>query len=99
MSYPRLNVISLPSQTILLGIPLPQANNFYMDFTEGNNSAILNKTAFIDGTPYVFADGSSRILTVDPKGTAATNTAAPISSGTYTDWLWLFDKSQTSIIK
>ncbi len=95
ITYPRLNVIGQPSQTILLGVPLPQANNFYMDFTEGNNSQILNKTAFGDGTPYVFADGSSRTLAVVAK---EINTAEPKSSGAYTDWLWLFDKSQTSII-
>ena len=95
VSFPRLNVIGLPSQTILLGVPLPQAANYYMDFTEGNNSQILNKAAFVDGTPYVFADGSARTLTVLA---TANNVAAPVSSGTYTDWLWLFDKSQTGII-
>lgn len=94
-AFPRLNVIGLPSQTILLGVPLPQADNYYMDFTEGNNSEILNKNAFADGTPYVFADGSARSLSVDKK---ANNSAAPISSGTYTDWLWLFDKARTEII-
>ena len=91
-----MNIIQYPSQTILLGVPLPQANNFYMDFTEQNNSQILNKTAFGDGTPYVFADGSARNLTVDPK---ADNKAQPVSSGTYTDWLWLFDKNRTDIIQ
>ena len=101
VSYPRLNVIGYPSQTILLGVPLPQANNFYMDFTEGNNSDILNKTAFSDGTPYVFADGSARTLSVDPAvvGNKALNKAAPVSSASYTDWLWLFDKNSTDIIQ
>ncbi len=103
ISYPRLNVISQPSQTILLGIPQPMRNNFYMDFTEKNNSTILNKTAFADGTPYVFADGSARTLAVMTAAQAAqpnaSNKAEPISSGTYTDWLWLFDKSRTEIIQ
>ena len=95
IDLPRLNTISQPTKTILLGVPLPQANNFYMDFDEHNESQVLNKTAFIDGTPYVFCDGSARVLTVDPK---VDNTAEPASSGTYTDWLWLFDKSNTGKI-
>ncbi len=103
ITYPRLNVIGQPSQTILLGVPLPKANNFYMDFTEQNNSMILNKTAFLDGTPYIFADGSARTLTVMTAAQAAqpnaSNTKEPISSGVYTDWLWLFDKTRTDIIQ
>ncbi len=101
VAYPRLNVINQPQKTILLGVPLPQANNFYMDFTEKNNNDILNKTAFVDGTPYVFADGSSRVLTVDPKYSRdpTFNKTEPVSSATYADWLWLFDKSRTDIIQ
>ena len=101
VSYPRLNVVGQPQKTILLGIPLPQANNFYMDFTEKNNSDILNKAAFADGTPYVFADGSARVLAVDPKygRDPDFNKAEPVSSATYSDWLWLFDKSRTEIIQ
>lgn len=93
---PRLNILAQPSQTILLGVPVPQANNFYMDFAEKNEAAVLNKAAFADGTPYVFCDGSVRILAVDPK---ADNKLPPVSSKTYTDWLWLFDKSQIATMQ
>ena len=93
---PRLNIIQRPVQTILLGIPLPQKNNYYMDFAEGNNKDVLNLAAFGDGTPYIFCDGSARVLQVDPK---VDNKAEPASSGTYTDWLWLFDKSAVGNIQ
>ena len=95
-SFPRLNGITALNSTILLGIPLPQANNFYMDFAEQNNSQVLNKAAFADGTPYVFCDGSVRTLKVVAK---ADNTKQPPDSGTYTDWLWLFNKDRADVIQ
>ena len=95
-SFPRLNSLSQLTNTILLGIPLPRANNYYMDFAEQNNSMILNKTAFSDGTPYVFCDGSVRTLKVVAK---VDNTKEPPDSGTYTDWLWLFNKDRVDLIK
>ena len=94
-AFPRLNGISELNSTILLGIPLPRANNFYMDFAEQNNSKILNKTAFPDGTSYVFCDGSVRDLQVVAN---VDNTKRPPDSGTYTDWLWLFNKERSDII-
>ncbi len=94
--FPRLNILSEASQVIMLGVPQPQANNFYMDFAEKNNDQILNKHAFLDGTPYVFCDGSTRILKVVAK---VDNAARPPDSGTYSDWLWLFDKTKGDIIK
>ena len=95
-SFPRLNSLSQPSEVILLGIPLPQANNFYMDFAEKNNDDVLNKTAFADGTPYMFCDGSSRTLKVVAN---VPDTAQPPDSGTYTDWLWLFNKDRAGLIQ
>lgn len=95
-SFPRLNSLAEANDVILLGIPLPQANNFYMDFSEQNNSQVLNKTAFADGSPYVFCDGSTRILKVVAN---VDNTKRPPDSGTYTDWLWLFNKSRIEIIQ
>lgn len=95
----RLNTIDQPTQTILLGIPLPKKGQFYMDFSEagGNNNDVLNKTAFPNGTVYVCCDGSSRLLvkTTD----LAANLQKPPNSATYTDWLWLIDKGQTGIIQ
>ena len=95
-TFPRLNNLAEASQVILLGIPLPQAQNFYMDFAEKNNDKILNKQAFGDGTPYMFCDGSTRTLKVSAD---AEKTARPPDSGTYTDWLWLFNKDRADIIK
>ena len=95
----RLNLIDQPTQTILLGIPLPQQAQFYMDFSEGigNNNDVLNKQAFGAGTVYVFCDGSSRLL-VSSKDASA-NLQKPTNSGTYTDWLWLINKDSTGIIQ
>ena len=95
----RLNTIDEPTQTALLGIPLPRRGQFYMDFSEsgGNNNDVLNKTAFPNGSVYMFCDGSSRLLvrTTDP----AANLQRPPNSGVYTDWLWLTDKSRADIIQ
>ena len=95
-SFPRLNSLAEANDVILLGIPYPQANNFYMDFSEGNNNDVLNKTAFADGTPYVFCDGSTRILKVVAN---TDNTVRPLDSGAYSDWLWLFNKQRADLIK
>ena len=99
--FPRLNGIAELTQTILLGIPLPQANNFYMDFAEQNNSQILNKQAFDNGTPYMFCDGSVRVLTAATKAgnVPVDNKKRPPDSATYTDWLWLFNKSHSDTIQ
>lgn len=95
-AFPRLNTISQASNVIMLGIPRPQANNFYMDFAEKNNDDILNKQAFGDGTPYIFCDGSLRTLHVVAK---ISNEQAPPTPDAYTDWLWLFDKTRGDIIQ
>ena len=96
----RLNNLSLPSETILLGIPYPQKQQFYMDFSEnnGNNNDILNKTAFSNGTVYMFADGSSRVL-VNNNDSTTYKRQRPPNPGTYTDWLWLFDKTNITVIQ
>lgn len=97
----RLNQIGEPTATILLGIPMPKLSpgQFYMDFDEGigNNNDVLNKTAFPNGSVYMFCDGSSRLLvkTTD----ASANLQRPVNSGVYTDWLWLIDKSGVNHIQ
>ncbi len=96
--YPQLSSIPQPSQTILFGIPYPMANNFYMDFVEGggNNNDVLNRGAFGTTSVWVFTDGSSRVLTYNAKENMK---AAPVSAGDYTDWLWLINKADASIIQ
>ena len=95
----RINMIDQPTQTILLGIPLPQQNQYYMDFSEGvgNNNDVLNKQAFPNGSVYMFCDGSSRLLV--NTSDASANLQKPINSGVYTDWLWLINKGSASIIQ
>jgi len=56
--------IATPSQVILAAIQL-NSSNFYMDFEEGNHASVLNKTAYRDGSVYLFTDGSSRFLKQD----------------------------------
>ena len=94
---PRLNNVGESSQTILLGIPYPQMANFYMDFNDRDNAGVLNKKAFDVGTVYMFCDGSSRVLAYNADSVSY-NSQRPPNSGTYTDWLWLFDKANTAAI-
>ena len=95
---PRLNTINLTSETILLGIPYPQANQFYMDFGEGggNNNEVLNRTAFFNREAvYVFCDGSARNLVY----LQSTDMRKEAASGLYSDWYWLVDKTDTAVIQ
>ena len=68
-----------------------------MDFNDRDNSGVLNKKAFPVGTVYMFCDGSSRVLAYN-NDSVTYNTQRPPNSSTYTDWLWLFDKANTSAI-
>ena len=95
---PRLNTINLTSGTILLGIPYPQANQFYMDFSEGagNNNDVLNRTAFFNREAvYVFCDGSARSLVY----LTTTDMRKEPASNLYSDWYWLVDKTNTAVIQ
>jgi prepilin-type N-terminal cleavage/methylation domain-containing protein len=85
----QLNNIGNPAQVILLGVPYPQQNNYYMDFVENNEGLVLNRAAFRNASPYVFSDGSARMLTYTSTDVM---TAAPTNGGKYTDWLWLVNK-------
>ena len=70
------------------------AGDFYMDFQEGNEISELDKTAWPNGSIYVFCDGSSRFLKFPPpSGTAQPNYTMPTTEDTYTDWLWLVNKN------
>ncbi len=68
--------IERPASTILMANQ-SGTGNFYMDFAEGNHLNVLNKTAFGEGSNYLFADGSVRFLTLSE----------------YDDRLWLVDKT------
>ncbi len=95
---PRLNTINQTTGTILLGIPYPQANQFYMDFAEGagNNNEVLNRTAFFNREAvYVFCDGSARSLVY----LATTDMRKEPASNLYSDWYWLVDKTNTAVIQ
>lgn len=60
----RTNQIDKPSQTILMA-PNSGSGNFYMDFEEGNNTQILNKKLYGNGSNYLFADGSARFIAAE----------------------------------
>ncbi len=95
---PRLNTINQTTGTILLGIPYPQANQFYMDFSEGtgNNNDVLNRTAFFNREAvYVFCDGSARSLIY----LTTTDMRKEPASNLYSDWYWLVDKTGTGVIQ
>jgi prepilin-type N-terminal cleavage/methylation domain-containing protein len=50
------------SNVILLGQKINGNTQYYMDFVEGNQDDILNKTAYFNGADYVFGDGSARFI-------------------------------------
>ena len=100
---PPLSLMAAPSQTILFGIRVPnalQSGQFYMDFSNSDNAtsptaAVINETAFPNGSPYTFGDGSARVLTFDSQLSVTYKTSQPPSSGTYSDWYWLMNKDPT----
>jgi prepilin-type N-terminal cleavage/methylation domain-containing protein len=51
-----------PPNLILLGQKIHGSTQYYMDFVEGNENDILNKTAYFGGSNYTFADGSMQFL-------------------------------------
>ena len=61
------------SSLILLGQKIHGSTEYYMDFVEGNENDVLDKTAYFNGANYVYADGSARFV--------------PLASYTNTDWL------------
>ena len=65
------------SNLILLGQKVNGISQFYMDFVEGNENDVLNKTAYFGGSNYVFANGS--VLFLLPSQ--------------YNDTMWLINKS------
>lgn len=75
----NLSTLTDRSGTLLLGQKKSGDGSFYMDLLEGpggNQSSVLNKTAFGSGSVYVFADGSARFI--------------PLKE--YSDSLWLANK-------
>ncbi len=56
-----VNLTNAPN-LIILGQKIHTSTQFYMDFVEGNQNDILNKTAYFGGSNYTFADGSMRFL-------------------------------------
>ena len=89
---PRLNLMSRPTATILLGIPYPQTGQFYMDFSEGNEKDILNPQAFPTRSQYVFCDGSARSLVYNAM-LARMKVEPTNAGGVYCDWYWLMNKN------
>jgi prepilin-type N-terminal cleavage/methylation domain-containing protein/prepilin-type processing-associated H-X9-DG protein len=72
-----LVTLSDPSTLLLLGEKVHGSTQYYMDFVEGNQDDILNKTSYFGGSNYAFADGSAQF----------------IAAAQYSDTMWLVDKS------
>ena len=87
-----ISLFTSPSETILLGMHKPGQNHFYMDFSDGDNTKVLDTRAYGTGdragSVYCMADGSARFITDKEY-----RTAAPTGAGCYGDWLWLANKS------
>ena len=69
--------LTSPPTLILLGQKIHGSTQYYMDFVEGNENDILNKTAYFGGSNYTFADGSMQFL--------------PLAS--YNDKMWLVNQN------
>lgn len=74
----KLPAIKGQTQVILAAIQFG-TGNFYMDFVEGNQASVLNKTAYRGGSNYLFTDGSAHFLKLQD----------------YDDRLWLVNPDYT----
>jgi prepilin-type N-terminal cleavage/methylation domain-containing protein/prepilin-type processing-associated H-X9-DG protein len=59
-----LTSVGNSAQLALIGQKVHGNNQYYMDFVEGNENDILNKTAYFNGANYAFADGSARYISL-----------------------------------
>ena len=85
----RTVAFTSPADTVLLGVQDAGAQNFYMDFADGDNNNVLNLSMYGNaGSPYLFADGSVRFISE-----LQYKQPAPQGTSDYGDWLWLSDKS------
>lgn len=76
------STVAIPNLTnsstlLLLGEKVHGSTQYYMDFSEGNQDDVLNKTSYFGGSNYTFADGSAQFLLASQ----------------YADTMWLVDKS------
>jgi prepilin-type N-terminal cleavage/methylation domain-containing protein len=71
------NITASGSPLLLLGEKVTGSTQYYMDFVEGNEDDILNKTSYFGGSNYAFSDGS--VVFMRP--------------AQYSDTMWLVDKS------
>lgn len=94
----RIIGLSAPSQTIMFGTPKSGSTHFYMDFQDGDNSNVLNLKLYNNGSNYVFADGSAHFIS-QTQYQQPQPTSDPSVTVAYGDWLWLADKSKTSVIQ
>jgi prepilin-type N-terminal cleavage/methylation domain-containing protein/prepilin-type processing-associated H-X9-DG protein len=72
-----LTSLANASALALIGQKVHGNTQYYMDFVEGNQNGILDKTAYFNGANYAFADGSARF----------------ISLANYQDQMWLVNPS------
>ena len=73
----RLSNLTNLGSLLLLGQKVYGSTQYYMDFVEGNENDILNKTAYFGGSNYAYADGSASFM--------------PASQ--YSDTMWLVNQN------
>jgi prepilin-type N-terminal cleavage/methylation domain-containing protein/prepilin-type processing-associated H-X9-DG protein len=73
----RLVNLANASNLLLLGQKIYGSTQYYMDFVEGNENDVLNKTAYFGGSNYTFADGSARYM----------------KEADYSDTMWLVNQN------
>ena len=56
------NIATVGTPVLLLGQKVSGNTQFYMDFVEGNQDDVLNKTTYFGGSNYAFADGSVQFM-------------------------------------
>ena len=56
------NIATVGTPVLLLGQKISGNTQFYMDFVEGNQDDILDKTTYFGGSNYAFADGSVQFM-------------------------------------
>jgi prepilin-type N-terminal cleavage/methylation domain-containing protein/prepilin-type processing-associated H-X9-DG protein len=71
------NIAGTGSPLLLLGEKVTGSTQYYMDFVEGNQDDILNKTSYFGGSNYAFSDGSVEFM----------------RPALYSDTMWLVDKT------
>lgn len=62
ISVGMANIAAVGTPVLLLGEKINGSTQYYMDFVEGNQDDILNKTSYFGGSNYAFTDGTVQFM-------------------------------------